>query len=134
MIRLRDAILGIVNAGYIIDLFFGLTCHHLVHVLLSLCILVLQNLEQTITALGADASDLGIIRAQRNTDWGAIVTEASADTLKVLVIEDVVLVTLATTSFWLAGRAFHPCARSSVGLRVDDGEVRVATTGITGGT
>ena len=103
-----------------------MACDKVVHLILGLGVLVLERLEQAIAALGTDASDLGIIRAKGDTDWSAIVVVTSADTLKILGVEDIVLVAFTAAGLGLAGGALFLGAGPRVCLWIDDCKVTIA--------
>ena len=119
--------------GFADDSLVRLACDKVKHLVLGLGVLVLERLEQAIATLGADASDLGIIGAKGDADWGTVVIVTSADALEILGVEDIVLVAWTAALLGLAGRTLLLGAGPRVGLWVDDGEVRVAAFRVAGG-
>ena len=103
-----------------------MACNQVKHFALGLGVLVLERLEQAIATLGADASDLGIIGAKGDADWGAVVIVTSADALEILGVEDIVLVAWTAALLGLAGGTLELGAGPRVGLGIHDGEMRVA--------
>merc|ERR1719498_329652 len=89
------------------------------------------DLDHSIAAFGANLLHLGVVVTNRDTKWCAIVIMSDADSLKIVRVEDIVLMIFITALLGFACRALCPGARAGVCLGIDDGEVRIAACGIT---